>query len=140
MSDYTPEHRAGDPMDESPVIGDPPPDADVVLSSKAYDKLKFVAQILLPGLGALYFGLAAIWGLPAAEQVVGTVTVLDTFLGLFLGVSSKRYQNSDARFDGQIVLSPGDEPETTDMRIQAERSAVATKDEVTLKVNRARIV
>jgi hypothetical protein len=70
------------------------------LSNRAYDVLKFIAQILLPALGALYFGLAQIWGLPKAEEVVGTITVVDTFLGVLLGLSSKQYNNSDVRYDG----------------------------------------
>jgi len=61
------------------------------LSNKTYDVLKWVAQIFLPALGAAYFGLAQIWPLPYGEQVVGTITVIDTFLGALLGVSSARY-------------------------------------------------
>lgn len=64
------------------------------MSSKVYDVLKFVAQILLPALGTLYFALASIWGLPYAEQVVGTITAIDTFLGVILGISSNKYYKS----------------------------------------------
>lgn len=34
---------------------------------------------------------AGIWGLPYGEQVVGTITVLDTFLGALLGISNAQY-------------------------------------------------
>lgn len=61
------------------------------MSNKVYDVLKFVAQILLPALGTLYFALASIWGLPYGEQIVGTITALDTFLGAILGISSAKY-------------------------------------------------
>lgn len=61
------------------------------MSNATYDKLKFIAQILLPALGALYFGLAGIWGFPYGEQIVGTITVIDTFLGVILGISSANY-------------------------------------------------
>lgn len=61
------------------------------LSNNAYDILKWVAQILLPALGALYFGLASIWGLPYSEEVVGTITVVDAFLGALLGISTANY-------------------------------------------------
>ena len=64
------------------------------MNNKVYDILKWIAQIFLPALGALYFGLAGIWGLPYAEQVVGTITVVDTFLGVLLGISSKQYYDS----------------------------------------------
>lgn len=59
--------------------------------NKVYDILKFVALIVLPALGTLYFGLAKIWGLPFGEEIVGTITVIDTFLGAILGVSTKNY-------------------------------------------------
>lgn len=62
-----------------------------IFSNKTYDVLKWIAQILLPALGALYFGLAQIWGLPYGEQIVGTITVIDTFLGVILGISTANY-------------------------------------------------
>lgn len=62
------------------------------LNSKVYDVLKWIAQILLPALGTLYFALAGIWGFPYAEQVVGTITAIDTFLGVVLGISSYTYK------------------------------------------------
>ena len=56
--------------------------------------LKWIAQLLLPAIGTLYFALAATWGLPYAEQVVGTITAIDTFLGVILGISSNTYKNN----------------------------------------------
>lgn len=68
------------------------------MSNKLYDILKFVAQIILPALGTLYFGLSYYWNLPYVEQIVGTITVVDTFLGTILGISNvyyKKEQNAD---------------------------------------------
>lgn len=62
------------------------------LSNKTYDVLKWIAMIALPALGTLYFALAGIWGLPCGEQVVGTITALDTCLGALLGISSASYK------------------------------------------------
>ena len=64
------------------------------LSNKVYDILKFVAQILLPALGALYFGLSQLWGFPYAEEIVGTITLIDTFLGAILGISTHNYNRA----------------------------------------------
>lgn len=61
------------------------------MSNKTYDILKWVTQFLLPGLGTLYFALAGIWGLPYGEQIVGTITAVDMFLGVIIGISSKNY-------------------------------------------------
>lgn len=66
-----------------------------ILSDKAYDILKWVAVILLPALGTLYFGLAGIWGFPYGEQIVGTITVIDTFLGVILGISTVQYNKKE---------------------------------------------
>ena len=62
-----------------------------MLSNKAYDILKFIAQIVLPALGTLYFALATIWGFPYGEQIVGTITAVDAFLGALLGISTVQY-------------------------------------------------
>jgi hypothetical protein len=66
-----------------------------LLSNKQYDILKWVAQILLPALGTLYFALAGIWGFPFGEQIVGTITAIDTFLGVILGISSANYKKEE---------------------------------------------
>ena len=62
------------------------------LNNKVYDVLKWIAMYLLPAFGTLYFALAGIWGFPYGEQIVGTVTALDTFLGVILGISSAQYK------------------------------------------------
>ena len=62
------------------------------LSNKAYDILKWIAMVVLPAIGTLYFALAGIWGFPYAEQIVGTITAVDTFLGVLLGISAAQYK------------------------------------------------
>lgn len=64
------------------------------MSNKAYDALKYVAQIVLPALATLYFALAQIWGLPYGEQVVGTITAVDAFLGALLRLTTIKYEKS----------------------------------------------
>lgn len=61
------------------------------MSNKVYDILKFIAQILLPALGTLYFALVNIWNLPYGKEIVGSITAIDTFLGALLGISSMKY-------------------------------------------------
>ena len=68
------------------------------MSNKVYDTLKWIAMYLLPALGTLYFALAGIWGLPYGEQIVGTITAIDTFLGVILGISTVQYNK---RVDGK---------------------------------------
>ena len=61
------------------------------MNNKVYDVLKWIAMYLLPALGTLYFAIASIWGLPYGEQIVGTITAIDTFLGVILGISTAQY-------------------------------------------------
>lgn len=61
------------------------------MSNKVYDVLKWIAQIVLPAIATLYFALAQIWGFPYAEEIVGTITAIDAFLGVLLGISTAQY-------------------------------------------------
>ena len=64
------------------------------MSDKVYNVLKWFAMYLLPASGTLYFALAGIWGFPYGEQIVGTITAVDTFLGVLLGISTAQYNKS----------------------------------------------
>ena len=61
------------------------------MDDKVYNILKYIAQIALPALGAFYFAISQIWGLPYGEQIVGTIAALDTLLGVLLGISTYNY-------------------------------------------------
>lgn len=63
-----------------------------MIKGKVYDVLKQIAMYWLPALGTLYFTLSGIWGLPYGEQIVGTITAIDTFLGVILGISKSNYK------------------------------------------------
>ncbi len=64
------------------------------LDNKTYDILKYIAQIVLPALGTLYFTLASIWGFPYGEEIVGTITAIDTFFGALLMLSTNKYNKA----------------------------------------------
>ena len=66
------------------------------MPDKVYDILKAIAMIILPALGTLYFALAGIWGWPYAEEIVGTITAIDLFLGTILGISTMQYKKTQA--------------------------------------------
>jgi hypothetical protein len=61
-------------------------------NDKVYDTLKWLCQIVIPAIATLYFSLSGIWGFPYGEQVVGTLTAVDTFLGVCLGISTFQYK------------------------------------------------
>lgn len=64
------------------------------INDKVYTVLKWVTMIALPAIGTLYFTLSGIWGFPYAEQVIGTITAISTFLGVILGISTSQYNKS----------------------------------------------
>ena len=65
------------------------------MSNKTYDIMVWIAQIVLPAIGTLYAALSGIWGFPYGEQVVGTITAVDVFLGALLKVSSANYNKQN---------------------------------------------
>lgn len=65
------------------------------MNDKVYKILKYIAQIALPAVGTLYFALAGIWGFPYGEEIVGTITAVDTFLGVLLGISAASYNKKN---------------------------------------------
>lgn len=64
------------------------------MNNRLYDVLKYIAQIVLPALATLYFALSKIWGLPYGEEIVGTISAIDVFLGALLGLSTMNYNKS----------------------------------------------
>lgn len=63
-------------------------------SDKAYNTIKWIAQLVLPAAGTLYFALSQIWGFPYGEEIVGTITAIDVFLGALIGISTAQYNKS----------------------------------------------
>lgn len=70
--------------------------------NKTYDILKWIAIVVLPALGTLYFALSQIWGFPYGEEVIGTIAAVDVFLGTLLGISTNKY-NSQSIKNGQFA-------------------------------------
>lgn len=93
------------------------------LPEKVYDRLKWIAQIVLPALATLYLAL----GLPHGKEVSGAMIAIDAFLGTILGLSSKAYNDSGEKFDGTI------EKKTLDVALES-KTDLTKSDEVVLKV------
>lgn len=83
----------------------------VNLSNRSYDLIRSAAQYWLPAIGTLYFALAAIWHFGYAEQVVGSIAALVTFLGVIMGLSKKAYDSS-VQYDGAVVPSVAEDGST----------------------------
>jgi hypothetical protein len=110
----------------------------MMITGKKYDILKFCALIAFPATGTLYFTLASIWGLPAAEQVVGTIVAIDTFLGVLLQISANKYNQSSEKYDGDMVVyTEPNGKRTFSLELKDDPDLEMThKDEIAFKVVR----
>ena len=67
----------------------------MVLKNSIYDKLKWVAILLLPSLATLVAVIFKIWNLPYGNEIAQAITALATFLGAILGISSVQYKREN---------------------------------------------
>lgn len=111
-------------------------DKNPIFSDKVYNQIKYAAQYWLPGLGALYAALAALWGFPYATEVVGSIAAIDIFLGVLLGLGAASYNKSDAKFDGSLNVTQTDNGQFHALQLnEGQYQALPSKGEITLKVN-----
>lgn len=107
------------------------------MSNKAYDTIKYIVMIVLPGLGTLYAGLSGFWGFPNPVEVVGTLSAIAVFGGALIGVSNVKYLNSDAPFDGELhVQLDNPEKDVYSFELFDDVGELAGKDSVTFRVKR----
>jgi hypothetical protein len=110
--------------------------ANPFLSNRAYDVLKYIVQIFLPALSALYFGLAQIWGFPNAEQVVGTIALITVFLGAVLLLSSRQYNNSDAKYDGELLVIPEADKDVYRFQVNLPLEELAKRKDLSFRIDK----
>lgn len=108
-----------------------------LISNRMYDTLKWIAQLFLPSLGALYFALSQIWGFPNGEEVVGTIVAVDAFLGALLGLSTHSYNQSQTKYDGALLVDESDERrDIYTFEVNTPLEDLSSKRELLLKVTR----
>jgi hypothetical protein len=104
----------------------------MVLSNKVYNFLKPTVTVVLPAVQTLYFALATIWGLPNAEQVVGTIAAVNLFLGAFVGLGSKTYNNAE----GDMFVNQSEDGTTFNLALDGDPADLVNKDRVTFRVQK----
>lgn len=110
---------------------------DTLLSNKTYDRLKWVALVLLPALAALYLGLAPLWDLPKQEAVTGTIVLVDTFLGVLLGLTSKQYrQETEGNMVGYLDVADSEDGKKVGLNFPGDPNNIDQHDKVTFKVRK----
>jgi hypothetical protein len=104
----------------------------IKFSDDLYKTLKVIALVWLPAFATLYSAMSGIWGLPDAKQVIGSISALDTFLGVVLHISSSGYTASS---DGQLVVGKKDASLIYQLELQTPPEDLASKDKVILQVS-----
>lgn len=104
------------------------------MSNPTYDRLKKTAQLVLPGLGTLYFTLSQIWGFPYGEEVVGSIAAVNTFIGGLVVVASNKYQARHSAADGALVLERVNGVLKYTMELERDPSELVGQDEFRLKI------
>lgn len=106
-----------------------------LLGDSAYNRLKQSTTVIVPAVGALYFALAQIWHLPKAEEVVGSLAALNTFLGVLLGISTRTYNRSDTKYAGIIEVTDTPDAKQLEFILNEATPPLEKQAEVTFRVD-----
>lgn len=112
------------------------PNDKFMITGTAYDRAKWLVQIFLPALGTFYYGVAEVMDWPGGEQVLAICGLLAVFLGTLLQISTKNYYNSDAPYDGDMVVvtDPETGGKTAMLQLNEEASTIVEGKSATFKV------
>lgn len=113
------------------------PQKNPLIPDSWYEKLEYIARVVLPAFATLYLTVAALVGWSNGPTVAGIVIAVDTFLGIFLGLAQRSYDNSDAKFDGSVNLIPNAEgDQDVVMKVSPDvLDGLSAGDTVKLQVN-----
>lgn len=73
----------------------------MILKDKTYDVLKTIALKVLPAIEFLVITIFKIWGLPYGAEIGATIAAIDTALGIFLGISTRKYNEIVQEFENE---------------------------------------
>ena len=105
----------------------------MILSEKWYNRARWFVLTVLPAFSAAYFALSDLFNLANALQVTGVCAILATFLGQVLRISTNNYVNSDARFDGDMIITESEDGASIKLDLNTEPEILAGQDSVTFR-------
>jgi len=89
-------------------------------------------MVWIPALSTDYFTIAGIWSIPHTVQVMGTLTAIDTALGVILHISTMRWSQP---MDGNLVVNTSHpEKDVYSLELSTPPELIPSKDKITLKV------
>ena len=62
------------------------------MPDKVYEILKWVALVVLPGIGTCYATLAEIWDWPYLSEIPATIQAVCLLIGAMIGISTAEYR------------------------------------------------
>lgn len=105
-----------------------------VMNPGLYNKLKFTALTVLPALTTLYFAIGSVWNLHHLTEVIGTMTAVDTFLGVLIGLSAATYNKSGAGLVGHISIVQDADSKRYILELNGEPSDIDSMKTATFSV------
>jgi hypothetical protein len=106
-----------------------------MLSDSAYNVVKRSATIIFPALSALYIAVAQIWHFDHVEEVVGTLTAVNTFFGLIIQLSKKSYYASSAPYVGEIKVQSDGEKKIFSLVVDGDPEELENMSSANFKIN-----
>lgn len=106
-----------------------------LLSDGIYSKLKHTASIVLPAVSALYIALAQVWHFQHVEEVVGSLTAVNAFIGALVALSTRTYNNSDAKYAGEIKVTDDGLKKTASLVVNGDPEDMLKMEEATFKIS-----
>lgn len=70
------------------------------MTDKTFNFIRFLAEIAISAVGALYYAIADIWSLPYGDAVVATCAAVSAFLGIFTEWQRYKYQQNKENDNG----------------------------------------
>jgi hypothetical protein len=109
----------------------------MLINNKIYNIIKWIVVYFLPAIGTLYFSISQIWGLPNAEQVLGTITSLTIFLSMIIGFSNSAFKKSGSGTDGTMLVdTTNPDKDIYLLQLNKEAMNLAEKDIISFKVDK----
>ena len=107
------------------------------MNEKTYNRLKTLALVWIPAITTAYFTISGIWNIPHTAQVIGTLTALDTALGVILHVSTRSYRANPPTDGALVVDTSHPEKDVYSLELTTPPEVLPSKDMITLKVTPA---
>lgn len=109
----------------------------MLINDKVYNIIKWIIVYLLPALGTLYFSVSQLWGIPHAEQILGTISSVTIFLSMLLGISGSSYKKNGSGTDGTMLVDTSNpDKDVYLLQLNNEAMNLAEKDIITFKVDK----